>query len=205
MKKTLLCFTLISLFLASAGFAQKKGNKEMSKAEATKWFNKGSWSKGMKMKPSECINVQEFAKQFHKNPKYWALALDYLKNTNFDTVTVRKFQLDGENVFVSITEGPTKAFETTKWEAHHKYIDIQYVIKGKEKMGVAPIGKASIIDTFNDKKDQANYNVPDADSKYYEADSKAYLIFFPTEAHRPGIKVDGYETSKKVVIKIKAD
>jgi len=28
-------------------------------------------------------------------------------------------------------------------------------------------------------------------------------IFYPNDAHRPSIKVDGYETIKKVVIKVR--
>jgi YhcH/YjgK/YiaL family protein len=185
--------------------AQTSGDQTWTPEKATKWFEAKEWANGMTLKVYDAVNKQEFAKQYNKNKAYWDKAFAYLKNTNLDTVTPGKYFLDGTNVFISVTESKSKAFEATKWEAHRKYIDIQYIIKGKEKMGVAPFAKAKEVEPYNETKDIGFYSVAEADSKFYIAEPGTFLIFFPQEAHRPSIKVDGFDTTKKIVIKVKAD
>jgi biofilm protein TabA len=87
--------------------------------------------------------------------------------------------------------------EDVKWESHKKYIDLQYIIKGKEIIGVADASKATITKPYT--VDVINY---DADGKYYTTEPGKFFLFFPNDAHRPTIKVDGYDVVKKIVIKI---
>jgi len=108
-------------------------------------------------------------------------------------------------VYVTVSDNKTKAFEETKWEAHKKYIDIQYVAKGKEKMGVAPFEKAIEVEPYNDKKDVGFYSISALESKFYIAQPDTFLIFFPSDAHRPNIKIDGVDADKKIVIKIRVE
>jgi biofilm protein TabA len=111
-----------------------------------------------------------------------------------------KYVIDGKEVYATVTEGPEKTFDQSTWESHRKYIDLQYVIKGKEKIGVAPVSSATIIKPYNETSDGANYT---AEGQYYIAEPGAFFLFFPGDAHRPNIKVDGYDVVKKMVIKIR--
>jgi biofilm protein TabA len=172
---------------------------------ATKWFNAMEWRNGLKLKVHESIDIQEFFAQYSKNTAYWDKAFAFLRDTNLDKVAIGKYHLDGDNVYVSVSEGSTRAFEETKWEAHRNYIDIQYVIRGKEIMGLAPVSKAVIISPFNSGKDVGFYTIPEADTNYYVAEPGTFFIFFPKDAHRPGISIEGTDADKKVVIKIKVD
>ena len=183
--------------------AQTTENETFTKQSAAKWVKAGTWANGCKLKPHKSVNAEEFAGQYSKNKGYWDKAFDFLKNTDLDTLKPGKYVLDGENVFVSVTEGPTKAFEDSKWEAHHKYLDIQYVIRGKEKMGIAPIETAVPTTEFDNIKDVGFFNAPEKTAKYYLAEPGTFFIFFPSDAHRPSIKVEGVETDKKLVVKIK--
>ena len=42
---------------------------------------------------------------------------------------------------LSVSEYLTKNEEDAKFEAHHKYIDIQYVINGAEQMSITPLSE----------------------------------------------------------------
>ena len=42
-----------------------------------------------------------------------------------------------------------------------------------------------------------------AKGNYYKSNKKVFFIVFPDDAHRPGIKVDGFPTEKKIVIKVR--
>ena len=78
-------------------------------------------------------------------------------------------------------------------------IDIQYVISGEEKMGVAPITSATVTKPYDEKRDVANYNV---DGKYYVSEPGKMFIFFPGDAHRTNITTGKNLPDKKIVIKI---
>jgi YhcH/YjgK/YiaL family protein len=202
MKKILLIIGIIS-FVMNTNAQSKREDWNTKKAKT--WFEAGEWKNGWKIGAHPATDIKEFAYQYHKNKELWDKAFTFLKNTNLDTLSVGKHVLDGDNLFISVTEAPTKDFEATKWEAHKKYIDVQYIIKGKEKMGVVDVTKVTAIDPFNETKDVGFYTAPEKDAKYYEATPEAYLIFFPCDAHRPSIKVEGCDTTKKLVVKIKAN
>lgn len=185
----------VILFAQLSSFAQTKNKK------AAEWFKKGDWSKGLKLKPHASVDQEEFYKQYNGNKALWDTAFAFLREVNLDTIKPGKYPLMGDDVYVSITEGPTKEFSASKWESHKQYIDIQYAYRGKEKIGVYPSAKATVVtNPYDEKKDVANYDIKDGD--FYVADPGTFFIFFPRDAHRPGIKVDGFDTVKKVVIKV---
>lgn len=191
---------MVSMFQMNA---QPK-RSDWSASKAQKWFKAQSWKEGFKALTHAGLDVQELAYQYHSNPELWEKAFKFLATTNLDTLSLGKHILDGDNLYVSVTQGPVKSFEDTKWEAHKKYIDIQYVISGKEKMGQVTVDKTSVIVPFDVTKDVGFYSASDSDAGYYEANPSVFLIFFPKNAHRPGIKLEGCNTDKKLVIKIKA-
>jgi len=183
--------------------AQTTVNYAFTEQSADKWVKAGTWANGLTLKAHKSVNSIEFAKQYSMNKTTWDKAFDFMKSTDLDTLKPGKYILDGENVFISVTEGPTKTLENAKWEAHHKYIDIQYVIKGKEKMGITPVSTVTPIAEFDDKKDVGFYTTAEKTEKYYVAKPGTFFIFFPSDAHRPSIKVKGTDTDKKLVVKIK--
>lgn len=167
----------------------------------TKWFNEKAWLNGLQLTPHKTINQQAFKSQYEANPLLWNKAFAYLKETNLPALSPGKHLIDGENVFALVTEGPAKSAETGKWEAHQQYIDIHYVISGKEQIGLAPLTSASVITSYDGAKDIGFYK---ADGRFHEADTETFFLVFPQDAHLPGIKVDGHhEPVKKIVIKVR--
>lgn len=186
-------FTNVKLLLPGGKVDQLSGVKTATAGTVNPLFS-------LPIKPSESINQNEFLRQYAANPLLWDKAFAYLRNTNLATVPVGKYPLAGDSVFVSVTYGPDKAFDSTKWESHRKYIDLQYIAAGKEKIGVADVGKATVVMPYNDAKDVANYT---AEGTFYVADPSQFFLFFPQDAHRPNIRVEDGNV-RKVVIKILA-
>lgn len=170
-----------------------------TKQKASKWFSSRKWLNGVKLKPHQTIDQLEFARQYHANKSYWDKAFAYLKETDLDTVKPGRYHIDGENVYASITEAPTRELDSSKFEAHQKYVDLQYVKKGKELIGVAPLSLLSVTDAYDASKDIGFHA---GEGKYYEAHPGIFFIFFPKNAHRPGLNVKGGEVVKKLVIKV---
>lgn len=62
-------------------------------------------------------------------------ALEYLRSNDFEKFEPGRYEIDGENIFAMVQSYNSKKMEEGFWEAHRKYIDIQYVFKGTERMG----------------------------------------------------------------------
>jgi YhcH/YjgK/YiaL family protein len=196
---------LLSILLAISFVcvkAQSATDTTITKSKAEKWFKKKEWLNGAPLKPHKSINKVEFARQYRINKVYWDKAFAFLKEQNLQTIAKGKYPIDGDNVFASVTEDPSKDFDKTNWESHRKYIDIQCVLAGEEKMGKWPVAEVtSITRPYDETKDVANYTAP---GKFYIIPAGTFIIFFPGEAHRPNITPGGNKVVKKLVIKVRA-
>jgi biofilm protein TabA len=195
-KKSLLFFTFLSL----TGTVLAQDTTVWSEKSATKWLHSKEWRNGLKLKVHPSVNKVVFAKQYHKNKAVWDRAFAFLTDSDLLTLKPGKHVIDGDNAYATITEAPSKEFDQSAWESHRKYIDLQYVIHGEEKIGVAPVTSARVTKPYNEKTDAANY---EAEGQYYIAKPGTFFLFFPGDAHKPNIKVDRYNVVKKLVIKIR--
>jgi biofilm protein TabA len=189
--------------LAIVCFIAMSASAQMSESAAKAWVKKGEWRNGFKLKLYPGLDNVEFAKQYQANKKYWDEAFAFITNTNLDTLSVGKHAIDGDNVFATVTDGPTKELDKTGWEAHHNYLDLHLVISGREKTGVMNPANAKVTHPYDPAKDVENYDVNSVKGDYYIEDPSTVFVFFPQNSHRPGIHVDGYDKVKKLVIKIK--
>jgi YhcH/YjgK/YiaL family protein len=139
-------------------------------------------------------------KQYESDKVLWDKVFAFLGDSKLSTMAPGKYPIDGDNAYAIISAGPPKKLEDVKWESHKKYIDLQYVISGKVKLGMAQVSNATVTEPYSESRDAANYNV---EGKFLTATPKEFFLFFPQDAHRPDIKVEGADSLKKLVIKIK--
>lgn len=183
-------------------FMYTTASGQMSESAAKAWVKKGDWRHGFKLKLYPGLDNVEFAKQYQANKKYWDEAFAFITNTNLDTLSAGKHIIDGDNVFATISNGPTKDIDKTGWEAHHNYLDLHLVISGREKVGVMNARTAKVTNPYDAAKDLENFDINTKGDWYIEDPSTLY-IFFPQNSHRPGVHVDGCDVVKKMVIKIR--
>jgi biofilm protein TabA len=196
-----LLIAAISLFMmGNNAIAQNKTDDATSLKAAQKWMDSNNWKNGIKLSVHPSTDAAAFYSQYHKNQAAWNKAFAFIKEQNLDSISIGKHPIDGDNVFAIVTEALSKDLDKAGWESHKNYIDLQYVIKGKEQIGVSPIDKATVTRPYDESRDAANYT---AEGTYYTAEPGTFFLFFPTDVHRPNIKVQGYDTVKKLVIKIR--
>jgi YhcH/YjgK/YiaL family protein len=196
---TIIAITFI--LIATACSSPKKGNGSSKETIASSWFNKKEYLDGLQLDPHQSADKVEFLRQYNANKDLWDKAFAYLKTTDLKTLPKGKYTIVPEKVTVSVTEDSTRNFEKTTWESHRKLIDIQYIISGEEKMGVAKVSSAKVTKPYDEKRDAANYEV---DGKYYVSEPNKFFVFFPGDAHRPNITTSNNLPDKKIVIKIAA-
>ncbi len=187
----------LAIFWACISCYTQQPSKAVSKTVIINWLDKKDWANGLQLALHSSVNIDSFYRAYHTNKKLWDAAFTFLKDQNLDEILPGKYPILGEQVFASVTEAPSKNKEEVKWESHKNYIDLQYIIKGKEMIGVADTSKATITKPYT--VDVINY---DAEGTYYITEPGKLFLFFPNDAHRPVIKVDEYDVVKKIVIKI---
>lgn len=195
------------VFMGFLGLFGCKGSTDpagWSTGKIDKWFERGEWLNGWQVKPDASINRREFAVSYFKHKDRWDKAFAFLKANDLAKMELKRYDIDGDNLYAPISEYMSKNEEDAKYEAHQKYIDIQYVASGRELIGVAPMSqKKEITDPYNPEKDVMFLTVDGA--KIYPATPDRFFIFFPDDVHRPGVKDGESSQVRKVVVKVKVD
>ena len=125
---------------------------------------------------------------------------EFLKNTDFSSLKVGRYEIDGKEVFALVSEYESKAPQDCKPEAHRMYIDIQYIVSGREAIGFATLNNQKIINEYNPGKDIEFFS---GKTTPLTLESGMFAVFFPQDIHRPCMRIEGPENVKKVVIKVK--
>jgi biofilm protein TabA len=186
-------------FIQSSGHAQSAN--DWSKEKATAWYTSKVWLNGLQATPADVVNYQEFAKQYQANKPAWDKAFAFLRDTDFTRLKIGRYPIDDENVYAIISEGPPREISRSKWEAHHTYNDIHFVVKGKEQIGIMPLANAPVAEEFSDAKDIGFYTIDNGN--FYIAEPGNFYIMTTKDAHNPSNKVAGYDGVKKVVVKVR--
>ena len=90
-------------------------------------------------------------------------------------------------------------------EAHKKYVDIHYIIKGEEIIGCGEEGpKNKPSDEYSADTDAATYTTLE-DEDYIDMTQGMCAIFFPGDIHRPGCDYKEQSYVVKAVVKVSVE
>ena len=198
--KVMVLVTLLGLF----GFKKSEDPSNWSAKQIDKWYEKGEWLGKCKAIPDESINRREFAISYFKLKDRWDKAFEYMSNPNLKDLEAKRYDIDGNNLYALVQQYNSKNEADARYESHKKYIDIQYVLSGKELMGIGPMSDLQEIQQpYNESSDIQYFSVSKITNR--KAEAGRFLIFFPSDAHRPGLKDGENSPVKKVVLKLKID
>ena len=122
----------------------------------------------------------------------------FLRNTDLDAIPSGKHDIEGDTIFALVQEYQTKPLNECKLESHKKYIDIQYVIRGEEFMGVTT-KKNQLVLEQDENKDYIFY---EGTTSLVRVSKGMFTIFFPDDLHQPCVQTESAAEVKKVVIKV---
>lgn len=126
-------------------------------------------------------------------------ALDYIASVTPEVESGTYFP--GNGVKVVVSEYTTRLVNEKGYEAHRRFADIQFCIRGTELVRCKPLAQVAESIPYNEEKDVARYlDCPGADVVVGEG---YFVLVFPDDAHEPCLAVNGIqEEVKKVVVKI---
>jgi len=144
------------------------------------------------------------ANLYYDLSKFVEAGLKYLENTDFSSVENGKYEILGNDVYALVQDYSSKPKSEGKFEAHKKYIDIQYIIKGEEQMGCADVSDFTDATEYSEEKDIVFLEPKtDCNQEFIKVKENEFIIFYPQDAHMPSISVDNSAYVKKVVVKVK--
>jgi YhcH/YjgK/YiaL family protein len=146
------------------------------------------------------IDRLEKASLYQGVHKRLAAAFDYLQKTDLEKVEPGAHEIDGRKVYVMVQQYETKPMERGRWEAHRKYIDVQYVHRGGERFGYA-----NVLDlkpgNYEEAKDFLSLE-GEGKGDFFLVRQGTFVILFPQDGHMPGMAVSTPQPVKKFVVKI---
>ena len=139
--------------------------------------------------------------RIEEQKRYYALHVEMEQAFSFisEAIDLETGRYDLDNgLFATISEGTTRPKDSIHFEAHKKYIDLQYCITGSERIAWANIHELNPVDSENA-----------GDNYYYEGPSTSFsirpgtfYIMFPSDAHKTSCHNEFPKYYKKVVIKL---
>jgi len=131
-----------------------------------------------------------------------AAGLRYLQETDFSAVENGRHEIDGDDIYVLVMEYEPKPITEACWEAHRKYIDIQFVVTGVERIGVIDISELEAVEPYDAETDFLKLSGSGA---LFDFHAGVFILLYPHDAHMPGLAPDKKQSVRKVVVKVRAD
>ncbi len=142
--------------------------------------------------------------RFKEVEKYSPKAAEFMRKFNPADYADGRYDLDDEGLFVNIQSYTTNPRENQKYEAHRRYIDVQYIITGKEGFCLKDIGEMKdedIVTPYSEESDIMFFSNK-VEGEYHALTDGEFLVMPPECAHMPGMAVDEPSPVRKMVVKI---
>jgi len=126
-------------------------------------------------------------------------SFEFLMSKDFALEKPQTYEIGSEGIYAILQEYTPKKKAEKSIESHHKYIDLQFMVEGKEYLGYAY--KKNLKSTGYDTEHDTETLTGDITLLPFHKNQ--FAVLFPEDAHMPGVKSSGStKTVKKIVIKV---
>lgn len=147
------------------------------------------------------LDTLDNAARYEALHPHFAKAFAFLRAVD-GTQALGRHDLVGDECFALVQTYETKASSEALFEAHRKYIDVQFLHSGCETLLWAPLATMrEETMAYNEAKDAALWKlIPETTPLRFAAGH--FIILYPEDAHAPCIQWQQPESVFKVVIKV---
>ncbi len=130
--------------------------------------------------------------------RHFPSAFAFLRSSDLASLPQGRHDIMGDEVFAIVSRANGRTRDESPLECHRRYLDIQYVISGRDEMGWKPSRNCVLPrGQYSQEKDILFFD--DRPDSWVLTPSGSFCIFFPEDAHAPLVS-DGL--IHKVVVKI---
>lgn len=129
----------------------------------------------------------------------------YLLSHDFTKMAPGRYPIEGDTIYANLDSYVSRDKTQCRPEAHRRYIDIQYIVKGQEVIGYSSaIDTLSASEPYDEARDIIFFDDMFAESGIVMREGM-YAVFFPQDVHRPCCRIEKSEEVLKVVVKVQID
>jgi len=129
-------------------------------------------------------------------------AFDFLRRPALPALPEGRVEIEGDRVFALVQRYVTAAADLPKFEAHQKYIDVQYIVEGEEIIGWAPLERMKITNAYDSDKDFCFGTVaPGLWTPVYLKQGQL-VVLWPEDGHAPKLAGGAASQVMKIVVKV---
>ena len=125
-------------------------------------------------------------------------AFDFLRTTDLNALEPGRYPLAGDALFALVQNYHTKPTSEGFWEAHRRYIDLQFILQGTERIGYAPLHRME-LESHDEPRD---LSVLKGEGDFLTLTDGCFMLLWPEDAHMPGLQGDQSGPVRKIVFKI---
>jgi biofilm protein TabA len=124
------------------------------------------------------------AARYHALHPLFAQAFAFLQKPDLASLESGRHELAGDTLFALINRDPGKGRAGAKLESHRRYIDIQFLVEGREEIGWRPTSECrQVTEPYDDSRDIGFFG--DQPLAWIELPVGKFMIFYPEDAHAP--------------------
>lgn len=128
-------------------------------------------------------------------------AVAIIQSLNYEEMELGK-KVINDDLYLLIQKYESKDPAVARHEAHKNYVDIQYVVEGKEAIEIAPVSAMEVDEPYSEERDVVFFKQPAQAATFVLTDG-GYAVLYPEDSHKPGIAVGEPTTVKKIVGKVR--
>ncbi len=148
------------------------------------------------------IKVEEDLAQY---PATVQEGIAWLQKTDLNALPLGRQEIDGSRIYANLQKYETKPEAELAVEAHYRYIDVQLILSGTEKIGVVPLcSDFEVVKPYSQKDDfylLTTDAMNAAKASWLTLSGGELVILTPNDPHAPSLTADEPSQIHKVVVK----
>jgi len=128
------------------------------------------------------------------------VALEYLQRADLTSLGAGRHDIDGDRVFVLVSEYDTRQPTDAFWEAHRRHVDVQFVQSGTERIAYGDIALFE-LEPYDQERDLVVAR--GKSERFVEVGAGEFVILFTHDVHMPGLTAQAVRAVRKAVVKVR--
>ena len=135
---------------------------------------------------------------------FFKRAIEFLRRPDIHNMADGRVDIDGQDVFALVHRYETVKTDVLNFEYHRKYIDIQYIVSGREVIGWIPAEQMTITEAYDTEKDICFGIAPKKEITIVHLHAGQLAVFYPEDGHAPKLAAGSPSHVIKIVVKVAA-
>ncbi len=132
-----------------------------------------------------------------------ARALFWLHHAPAQELADGRIEIDGDAVYALVSSYQSAPpVDPLRFEAHRKYIDIQFVLAGQEALGWVPADRLALTSAYDAAKDVWFGTLPADQATLVRLEAGCLAVLYPEDAHAPKLALGEPAPVRKIVVKV---